>query len=146
MSQAEPATVRLQRHIRARPETVFAYFTDPGRYTRWMGTEAQLDARPGGVYRVLVPGGGWASGEFVEVEPPHRVVFTWGWESLAAVPPGSSRVEITLEESNTGTLVTLVHSGLPDPRLAEQHEQGWTRYLDRLAVTGPGGDPGPESS
>lgn len=132
------------RDVRARPETVFAYFTDPERYTRWMGTEAQLDARPGGVYRVRVPGGGWAAGQFVDVDPPHRLVFTWGWESLAEVPPGSSRVEITLEESEAGTLLTLVHSGLPDSPAAELHEQGWTRYLDRLAVAAPGGDPGPD--
>lgn len=53
-------------------------------------------------------------------------------------------MEITLEPVEAGTLLILVHSGLPDPRAAEQHEHGWSRYLDRLVVAGRGDDPGPD--
>lgn len=138
--------VEIQRRIRARPETVFAYLTDPARYTRWMGVDAELDARPGGIYRVTVPQGGVARGEFVEVTPPERVVFTWGWEGNPTVPPGSTRVEITLEADGDGTVLRLVHAGLPDADTADLHRSGWTRYLERLAVAGTGREAGPDTA
>jgi uncharacterized protein YndB with AHSA1/START domain len=136
--------IEVQRHVRARPETLFAYFTDPVKYAAWMGVEAVLDARPGGIYRVRVPQGNYAVGTFVEVESPRRVVFTWGWEGDPLVPPGSSTVTITLTPSGDGTLVRLVHEGLPDPASAELHRQGWERYLTRLEAAGRGDDPGPD--
>lgn len=136
----------LERRIAARPEIVFSYLTDPARYVRWMGVDAELDARPGGTYRVTVPQGFVAVGEFVEVDPPRRVVFTWGWEGDGPVPPGSSRVEITLTPDGDGTLLQLTHSDLPDEEARDVHEQGWDRYLRRLAVTSAGGDPGPDTA
>ncbi|MDX1621829.1 MAG: SRPBCC family protein [Nitriliruptorales bacterium] len=126
--------VELERRIKAPRDTVFAYFTDPDRYTRWMGHEAELDARPGGIYRVHVVEGSVARGEFVEVDPPERLVFTWGWEGNPMVPPGSSRVEVTLREDGRETVLTLTHSGLPDADAMWLHEDGWTRYLDRLVA------------
>ncbi|MDX1658807.1 MAG: SRPBCC family protein [Nitriliruptorales bacterium] len=126
--------VELERRINAPRDTVFAYFTDPDRYTRWMGHEAELDARPGGIYRVHVVEGSVARGEFVEVEPPERVVFTWGWEGNPMVPPGSSRVEVTFRSDGGDTVVTLTHSGLPDADAMRLHEDGWTRYLDQLVA------------
>lgn len=137
--------LEVQRRIRARPETVFSFLTDPGRFTRWMGVDAELDPRPGGIYRVVVPQGRVARGEFVEVEAPVRVVFTWGWEGDPGVPPGSTRVEITLEPDGDGTLVRLAHRGLPGPEAVGLHRLGWDRYLDRLVVAGTGGDPGPDA-
>ncbi|HVR34139.1 MAG TPA: SRPBCC family protein [Acidimicrobiia bacterium] len=136
--------IELERMVRARPETVFSYFTDPVRYTAWMGVEAELDATPGGIYRVRVPQGYVAVGEFVEVTPPTRVVFTWGWEGDPAVPPGSSRVEITLTAADEGTVVRLVHTGLPDPAATALHTEGWERYIGRLVGAAEGRDPGPD--
>lgn len=137
--------IEIERTIQARPETVFAYFTDPVRYTAWMGVEAELDATPGGIYRVKVPQGLLAVGEFVEVEPPRRIVFTWGWEGDPEVPPGSSTVEVTLTEVEGGTRVRLVHSGLPDPTAVAMHIAGWNRYLARLVTASEGGYPGPDA-
>lgn len=136
--------IELERRILARPETVFSYFTDSERYTAWMGVEAVLDARPGGVYRVRVAQGGTALGEFVEVDPPRLIVFTWGWEDDPDVPPGSTTVTVTLVADEGATLVRLVHSGLPDESAVELHERGWTHYLDRLGVAATGADPGPD--
>lgn len=133
----------VERFIAARPETVFAYLTEPGRYTRWMGSEARLDARPGGIYEVRTTMGDVARGEFVEVEPPRRVVFTWGWEGSDAVPPGSSRVEITIEERDGGSLLRLRHTGLPEPAIG-QHREGWQYYTQRLEAVGEDRDPGPD--
>lgn len=136
--------LELERRIKARPATIFAYFTDPERYIRWMGTDADLDARPGGVYRIRVPQGYTARGEFTELDPPHRVVFTWGWEGHETVPPGSTRVEVTLTPDGDETIVRLSHTGLPAAPDVDQHRDGWTRYLDRLMIAAAGGDPGPD--
>ena len=83
-------------------------------------------------------------GEYVLVEPPSRVVFTWGWEGNPDLPPGSTTVEITLVPDGDGTIVRLRHGGLPDDDWREQHVGGWRRYLDRLTVAGAGGEPGPD--
>jgi uncharacterized protein YndB with AHSA1/START domain len=118
--------------IEARPETVFAFLTDPDKMTRWKGDSAQLDARPGGVYRVQI-GQAIVVGEFVELDPPHRVVFTWGWEGNDDVPPGSSTVEVTLMPDGEATILRLVHRDLPEEQRAE-HDGGWKYFLPRLAA------------
>jgi uncharacterized protein YndB with AHSA1/START domain len=130
-------------HIAARPETVFRYFTDPECYVRWMGNHATLEPVPGGSYRVSMRDGVEAAGQFVEVDPPHRLVFTWGWTHDHAVAPGSTRVVVTLEEDNGGTRVVLRHHDLPDEQ-RDHHRGGWELYLHRLTVCVPGGDPGPD--
>ncbi|GLZ28496.1 transcriptional regulator [Lentzea sp. NBRC 105346] len=136
--------LEVSMHIAASPETVFPYFTDPARYSQWMGNAAILDPVPGGAYRVRMRDGVEASGEFVEISPPHRVVFTWGWTHDQAVAPGSTRVVVTLHEENGGTRVVLRHHGLPDDTQITMHRKGWELYLDRLGVRVLGGDPGPD--
>jgi uncharacterized protein YndB with AHSA1/START domain len=141
----------VEREVRidARPETVFQFFVDPEKQVLWMGRRAELDPRPGGTYRVEISDQIIASGEFLELEAPSRVVYSFGWEGQQAgegehgVPPGSSRVEITVEPDGDGTLVRLRHFGLPE-EAREIHGQGWRLYLDRLAIAASGGDPGPE--
>ena len=127
--------------IAARPETIFEFFVDPQKMVRWKGVDATLEPVPGGAYRVNVTGSAVAVGEYVAIEPPHRVVFTWGWEGDEQVPPGSSTVEITLTKEGGETLVRLVHSGLP-VGAGEAHAEGWEHFLPRLAVAAAGGDPG----
>lgn len=139
-----PDVLEVTVHIAAAPETVFPYFTDPSRYVQWMGTSAILEPAPGGCYRVRMRDGVETRGEFVEVDPPHRVVFTWGWTHDEAVPPGSTRVEVTLREEDGGTRVILRHHGLPDDAQRAHHRRGWDVYLGRLDVRATGGDPGPD--
>ena len=138
----EPLEVSV--HIAARPETVFPYFTDPERYVQWMGSTATLEPVPGGVYRVAMRDGVEAVGEFVEVDPPYRLVFTWGWTDQFAVAPGSTRFVVTLAEEDGGTRVVLRHHDLPTEELREHHRNGWEAYLGRLGVCVAGGDPGPD--
>jgi uncharacterized protein YndB with AHSA1/START domain len=144
----ETTSLEREVEIAASPEAVWEHLTDPDKAVRWWGRSMTFDLRPGGVHRVAVTPGSVARGEFVEVDPPRRLVFTWGWEvgggGPEAVPPGSSTVEIDLIPTATGTLLRLVHSGLPDGAAVEAHGQGWTHYLGRLAVAAPGGDPGPD--
>jgi uncharacterized protein YndB with AHSA1/START domain len=140
-------TVEHEIRIEARPETVFAFFTDPARIVGWLGTEATLDPRPGGIFHVRFVrdlGEVAARGVFAEVVPHSRIVFTWGWERDAfGVPPASTRVEVTLVPEGGGTVVRLVHSRLPEEAV-EVHDAGWRNYVNRLAVTVEGGDPGPD--
>jgi uncharacterized protein YndB with AHSA1/START domain len=124
--------VDVERHVVGTPDEVFAYLTDPEKYTRWKGDRAELDPRPGGVYRVWMGRDAVALGEYVEVDPPTRVVFTWGWEGSEDVPPGSTVVEITLREDGDGTLLRLRHSGLPSDTDADLHREGWEMYVGRL--------------
>ena len=140
-------TGAVEREVRidARPETIFPFLTDPDLMVHWMGTMAELDARPGGIYRIDIDGEHIVRGEYVEVSAPDRVVFTWGWESeQSPVRPGTSTVEVTLRSEDGATIVRLVHSDLPSRESADAHSEGWEHYLPRLAVTATGGDPGPD--
>jgi uncharacterized protein YndB with AHSA1/START domain len=131
--------------IDATPETIWPFLTETDRHLEWDGTEAELDPRPGGIYRVLVAGEFQSAGEYVEVVPHEKVVFTFGWEQEGnPITPGSSTVEITLHPEGSKTLLRLVHSGLPADAVAD-HIQGWDHYLGRLAIAAAGGDPGPDT-
>ena len=138
----DPEVLEVSVHIAALPETEFPYFTDPARYVLWMGAQAELEPRPGGVYRVTMRDGVQASGEFLEVDPPRRLVFSWGWNHDHAVSPGSTRVEVTLAEEDGGTRVVLRHAGLPDTDQRSHHRGGWEIYLGRLVLSATGQDPG----
>lgn len=133
--------VELQVRLNGPPEEVFLYLTEPERYVMWQGIKAELDPRPGGVYRVWMDAETVASGEFVEVDAARRVVFTWGWEGDQGVPPGSTTVELTLEADGDGTVLSLRHSGLPDGEAAALHEEGWRHFTARLALAARGTDP-----
>jgi uncharacterized protein YndB with AHSA1/START domain len=118
--------------IAASPATVFSYQVDPAKFSAWMGVGAELDPRPGGRVRIDVDGEHIAVGEFREVDPPHRVVMTWGWEKNDAVPPGSTTVEITLTPDGTGTIFRLRHLGLPNEEEGRSHLGGWKLYTGNL--------------
>jgi uncharacterized protein YndB with AHSA1/START domain len=142
----ETTSIERELAIDASPETVWQFLVDPDKATRWMGQTASFDARPGGEYRVGVIPGHTAVGEFVELDPPRRLVFTWGWEpghdSTNAVPPASSTVEIELTPTGEGTTLHFRHCGLPSTQAAESHAHGWDHYLERLTIAAAGGDPG----
>src|SRR5262249_1051216 len=126
--------IEIETRIGAPPSVVFGYFVDPDLYRRWKGSTADLDSRPAGLYRLLMPSGDRVRGQYIAVEPPHRVVFTWGFEGNADLPPGSSTVEVTLTADGDGTIVRLRHDRLPSDPSREQHAIGWRHYLERLAI------------
>ena len=131
----------LEQRIQATPADVYAYLTDAAKWKRWQGLDATVDARVGGVFSVLMANGLNARGEFVELVPDRRVVFTWGWIGYENLPPGSSTVEIELRADGDATILVLTHGSLPDESLPSQR-MGWTHYLPRLAVAAAGGEPG----
>jgi uncharacterized protein YndB with AHSA1/START domain len=126
MTDAYATSIRID----AKPDEVFPYLTDAALMVRWMGDWADLAPEPGGAFAVDFEGVP-VRGEYRLVEPPLRVVFTWGAPG-SAVPAGSSTVEITLEPDGDGTLLQLVHRDLP-PEEAPRHGEGWEHYLPRLA-------------
>ena len=144
--------IELERRIAAPAAIVFSYFTDPERYRLWQGVDADIDPRPGGLFRVQMTGRSHhiARGEYLEVDPPNRLLFTWGWEPAetlgtdqSEVPPGTSTVEVTLVPDGEATIVRLRQSGLPSQSTCRFHTWGWDYSLLRLGVLASGGDPGP---
>ena len=122
-------------------DETFALITQPDRLRRWQVVTARVDLRAGGDYRWTIIPGHSVAGTLTEVEPGRRVVFTWGWEGSADLPPGASTVIITLEPATGGTMVHLVHEGLSGEQEAS-HAAGWTHYLDRLVTAATAGDAG----
>ena len=133
---------RHQIEVAAPPEKVFPYLTRADLMLAWMGDHAVLDPRQGGQFSVDINGVP-VRGRYLVVDPPHRLVLSWGHAGSAAFPPGSTTVEITLTPTPTGTLLSVEHRGLP-PTQARQHAIGWPHFLDRLAVAASGRDPGPD--
>lgn len=132
--------------IDATPETIWPLLTTTEGWLRWEGTEGEVDARPGGIYRILVAGEYLGVGEFVEVVPHERVVFSFGWDMPDnPITPGSTRVEITLHPEGTKTLLRLAHLGLPDDNAVAEHIHGWDHYLARLGSVAAGEAVDPDS-
>src|ERR1700677_3559098 len=98
MPRRDERTIEREVTIAASPQTVWEFLVDPEKARCWMGTLATLHAVVGGEYRVQVVPGNTAAGEFVEVDKPHRLVHTWGWEpgAVSHVEPGASTVEYEL--------------------------------------------------
>lgn len=146
----EAGVLEYEHRIAAPPDVVFSYFVDPEKYRLWQGFDAELDPRPGGLFRVKVTETAVVRGEYVLVDPPQQVVFTWGWEPQAGlqvlrdVTPGMSTVEVTLVPDGEDTIVRLRHAGLPTEEGRRIHGAGWVHYLSRLSVVVDGGDPGPD--
>lgn len=129
--------------IEAPPEVVFAHLVTEEGMVAWMGQHAELQPQPGGAFAVDI-NGVLVRGEYLEVDPPNRVVVSWGMAGSEDLPPGSSRVEFTLTPTANGTELNLVHTGLPGSR-AKGHAGGWANYLGRLQLAARGIDPGADT-
>lgn len=139
MTEGTDETVTIEQTVRiaASPETVWAFWTEPARLAEWWGSDAEIAAEPGGSFRIVMDDGPVMRGAFTEVEPPHRLVFTFGWEHSAPgepLAPGSTRVEVTITPEEGGTVLVLRHFGMPATQ-AGDHEKGWRYFLgDRLVA------------
>jgi len=133
----------IERLIAAPPAVVYSYLTSSEKWARWQGVNAIVEPESGGEFAVSMPNGTSARGEFVELEPDRRVVFTWGWADHPEVPPGSTTVEIDLIGEDGGTRLRLTHRGLP-PDEVSIHTTGWEHYTIRLGEVAEGREPGPD--
>jgi uncharacterized protein YndB with AHSA1/START domain len=118
--------------IGAPPAAVFNYFTDSARWAAWWGAGSTIEARPGGRVFVRHPGGNEASGEVLEVTPPSRIVFTYGYATGQPFGPGESRITITLSPAGKGTRLQLSHA-FAEAAPREEHVQGWRYQLSVFA-------------
>ncbi len=112
-------------------EEVFRHLTDPAAMIRWMGQHATLRPVPGGAFEIDINGVP-VRGRYLELDPPRRVLVSWGVAGNPALPPGATQVEFTLTSIPAGTRLRLVHRA------------GWQHFLGRLALAAAGQDPGPD--
>ena len=141
----DPATtLTLTRRVAARRDEVFAAWTDAEIFKRWWAppgttmTSLELDARVGGKYRVgLLQSDGeqlYVGGEFVEIERPSRIVYTWAWEEDDG-PGHESLVTVEFAEHGRETDVTLTHERLANEQSRDNHRHGWSGILDNLTAS-----------
>lgn len=141
--RSHPQEVIARRRYRTSKETVFRMFTVPTELERWFSpsedidTEIEeLDLREGGSYRFgfQFPDGSTnhVIGEYLEIRPPGRLVFTWTWEDPDPHAGIETLVTVELVEEGDVTEVTVTHARLPDRETRERHEEGWAGALDGL--------------
>jgi uncharacterized protein YndB with AHSA1/START domain len=132
--------VRREIYVEASPQTLFALLTDATEIKKWQAEIVDADPVPGGIFRLAESGGMQIEGNYVEVVPYSKVVFTWG--GIAGVAPGQSTVEFLLEQRDNGTLVRLRHYNLPASSV-DGHDQEWALVgLPKLKAVAEGRDPG----
>ena len=135
-------TFRTSIDIAATPERVFDYFVRPELLVRWMGDVARLEAVSGGLFSVDI-NGVLIRGHFVRVERPNLIEIAWGEAGNEVMPPGATRLLVTLEARGDRTHVQLEHSGLLSVE-ASKHAMGWPHFIERLGIAARGDDPGPD--
>lgn len=147
MSTPETTTdlaVRLERTFDAPADAVFDAWTNPEVLRRWWAASptgttplAEVDLRVGGRYRLAMinEDGGQAftvGGEYVEVDRPRRLAYTWTWENSEDSDAENSLVTLVFEESDGRTTVTLVHTGITSQESRDKHAHGWGGCYDNL--------------
>jgi uncharacterized protein YndB with AHSA1/START domain len=128
--------LRVQRRLPGPPERAFAAWTEPSLLARWMSpfssAQAEVDLRVGGAFSIVMHGPGQEirhTGTYLELEPPHRLVFSW---ISPYTGPEPSRVSVYMVASGADeTELTLVHDRLPAAQV-ESHQGGWGQILDHL--------------
>jgi uncharacterized protein YndB with AHSA1/START domain len=134
--------VVVRRLVAAPPERVFKAWTDPAQLSEWWGPAnftcpvAEVDLRAGGHYRLVmqaVAGPEMAlSGTYLTVEPPHRLVYTWHWESGPAGGEPDSVVTVEFLDRDGDTEVVVTHGQFPPGHDISQYKGGWIDALDKL--------------
>jgi uncharacterized protein YndB with AHSA1/START domain len=138
---ANRPSLTLTRRFRARPEKVWAAWTDPERLIAWFCTSkakpgsfrAELDVRVGGRYRISFD---MESGEhsevggvYREVVPNERLVFSWAWHST---PERESLVTVSIKPDGAGALMVFTHEQFFDEAARDNHAKGWNELFAQL--------------
>jgi uncharacterized protein YndB with AHSA1/START domain len=144
--------LEIRRTFAAPREEVFAAWTERARLEKWMcrdvpthePTYKELDVRPGGRYviEIPVPREGFTyrgHGQFREVKPPEKLVFTWGWEKVPLgkgkpeeIDGGESLVTVEFISRGKSTEMIFTHEGFPNTKVREDHQKGWNGCFDVL--------------
>lgn len=125
-------TIEQRVRIAASPETVWSFWTDAERLCQWWGSSAEVVPEPDGIFRVQMSADGPVMrGAFVDLQPYHRLVFSFGWENNAPgepLAPGSTTVEVILNPVEGDTELVMRHSQMP-PTHAGDHAKGWALFV-----------------
>jgi uncharacterized protein YndB with AHSA1/START domain len=133
------ATLTMTRRFEATPQRVFEAWLDPEQVAQWMGPRGfradvnQLDARTGGAYAITMHMSDGSSvqvsGIYKEITRHTRLVFTWKWQNDMQ----DTQVTLTFKPVGKATDMTIEHTGFANREQRDNHNQGWTGCLDKLA-------------
>ena len=141
MAEAEKLSLEIKRFIRASRDRVYAAWTDPAQLKKWFGPENVqtrdliADVRVGGQFRwdCTDPQGKEVtiSGEYRELQPGRKIVFTWrleeeDWKNHRSI------VTVEFSDREDGTELRLTHEKLPSEVSRDDHKQGWESVVDKL--------------
>ena len=139
---ADKTSLQIKRFINAPRARVYAAWTDPAQLKEWWGPETVrtrnfvADVRVGGKYR-------WdlinqedeemsVFGEYRELVPEKKIVFTWKWDDDDVWENRNSVVTVELFDAAGGTELHLRHEQLPSTESRDRHNEGWNSVLDQL--------------
>ena len=138
----EETSLEIKRFIKAPPSRVYEAWIDPAQLKEWWGPESvrtrnlSADARVGGKYRwdLVNQEGEEMSvfGEYRELVPGKRIVFTWQWDDDEVWENRTSLVTVEFSDRDGGTEVRLRHEQLPSEESRDRHNEGWNSVFDRL--------------
>lgn len=138
----EDLVLRIERLIAAPPERVFALWTEPEQLVKWWGPEGAdvpeyaLDVRPNGKWRTIMRladgTSHTVSGVYRAIEPPRRLVFTWGWDDDKGARGHETEVTVTFEPAPGGTRLMLTQQTFQDQDGRDKHGHGWNSSFDCL--------------
>lgn len=141
--------LRMTRHFEAAPERVFDAWITPETARKWLFASpfdelyhADIDARIGGKWTITARRDGvnyTASGEYLEIDRPHRLVFTF---AMLQFSPNSDRITVEIAPSGTGCILTFIQEGIDiaeemrqlPPGVEGGTEQGWRQMFESLAA------------
>ncbi len=142
MAQAEKLSLEIKRLIKAPPDRVYAAWTDPTQLKHWFGPEKVqtrdliVDVRVGGKFRWDLTNSEGEKmicrGEYRELQPDKKIVFTWQWEDDEDWQNHISVVTVELYERDGDTELRLIHEQLPNEESRDGHTGGWNSALDKL--------------
>ena len=142
MAQAEKLSLEIKRLIKAPRDRVYAAWTDPAQLKEWFGPENVqtrdliVDARMGGKFRWDVTNSEGEKmtmrGEYRELQPGKKIVFTWQWEDDEDWENHVSIVTVELADAGAATELRLTHEKLPNEESRDGHTRGWNSALDKL--------------
>ena len=139
---ADGTSLEIKRVIKAPRDRVYGAWTDPGQLRQWFGPEnvqthnLVADARVGGKFQWdLTNSEGeemTVAGEYRELQPGRRVVFTWKWQDDEDWERHESIVTVEFSDCDGGTEVRLTHERLPSKESCDRHSEGWASLLKKL--------------
>ena len=150
VQKPDNATLVLRRLLRVKRERAFQAWTSPEHIQQWMRPEpgmvvplVRMDLRVGGKFRIQMknPDGEYftAVGEFREVNPPERLVYTWDWEKdgggteFGEVEGKTSLITVEFLRRGEQTEFVMTHTRFATVQSRDGHAEGWTRALESFA-------------